>query len=211
MVDMAFDRGVNFFDTANSYADELSEVYLGKALRGRRHKAVVASKFHNPMGDGPNDSGMSRYHIMDAVDASLRRLAMDHIDVYYIHHVDRQTPIEETLRALDDLVRAGKVRYIACSNFEAWRLMDALWTAQCGGLETFACYQPQYNLLVRDIEIELIPACVAKGLGVVTWGPLAGGFLSGKYAPGQRSLTGTRSEGGERTRETSFRKTPARF
>ena len=196
MVDRAFDLGINFFDTANSYADAQSEVFLGKALAKRRRDAVVATKFYNPMGPGPNDSGMSRYHIMQAVDDSLARLDMDHVDLFYIHHVDRQTPIEEMLRALDDLVRSGKVRYIACSNYEAWRLMEALWISRSEGLARFVCYQPQYNLVVRDIELDLIPACAHAGLGVVTWGPLAGGFLSGKYQPGERTLTGTRSEEG---------------
>lgn len=196
MVGEAIDRGINFFDTANSYADAQSEVFLGRALAGRRDEIVVATKFYNPMGSGPNDSGMSRYHIMNAVEASLERLGMDHIDVYYVHHVDQQTPLEEMLRALDDLVRQGKVRYIACSNYEAWRLMEALWISDANGFHRFVCYQPQYNLLVRDIEIDLIPACAYKGLGVVTWGPLGGGFLSGKYAPGQRTLEGTRSEEG---------------
>ena len=196
MVERALDAGINFFDTANSYADAQSEVYLGKALRGRRREAVVASKFYNPMGSGPNDSGMSRYHIMNAVDDSLRRLGMDHLDIYYVHHVDQQTPIEEMLRALDDLVHQGKVRYIACSNYEAWRLVEALWIARANGLSRFVCHQAQYSLVVRDIERDLVPACRHAGLGVVAWGPLAGGFLSGKYRPGERTKPGTRSESG---------------
>lgn len=196
IVDLAFDAGVNFFDTANSYADSASETILGKTLKGRRRDAVVATKFFNPMGSGPNDSGMSRVHIMQAVEESLRRLQMDYIDLYYIHHVDRQTPLEEMLRALDDLVRQGKVRYTACSNYEAWRLMEALWIADANGWARFDCYQPQYSLVVRDIEEELIPVCQLKGLGVVVWSPLGGGFLSGKYQPGERSVTGTRSDEG---------------
>lgn len=197
MVDLAFDAGINFFDTANSYTDTRSEVFTGKALKGRRHEAVVATKFYNPMGKGPNDSGMSRYHIMNAIEASLGRMDMDHVDIYYIHHVDQQTPLEEMLRALDDLVHQGKVRYIACSNFEAWRLMEALWISDANDLARFVCYQPQYNLGCRDIEIDLVPACQFKGVGIVTWGPLGGGFFSGKYKPGERSLAGTRSEGGQ--------------
>jgi aryl-alcohol dehydrogenase-like predicted oxidoreductase len=121
-------------------------------------------------------------------------LQMDWIDIYYMHHVDTQTPLDETLRALDDLVRQGKVRYIACSNYEAWRVMEALWISDSRDWSRFICYQPQYSLIVRDIELELIPLCEYKGLGVVVWGPLAGGFLSGKYLPGQRVLAGTRSE-----------------
>ena len=196
IVDLAFDSGVNFFDTANTYGDGASEVLLGNALKGRRRDAVVATKVFNPFGPGPNDSGMSRVHIMNAVEDSLRRLQTDYLDLYYIHHVDTQTPLEEMLRALDDLVRQGKVRYTACSNYEAWRLMEALWISDSEGWARFDCYQPQYSLVVRDIEEELIPVCELKGLGVVVWSPLGGGFLSGKYRPGQRSVTGSRSEEG---------------
>jgi aryl-alcohol dehydrogenase-like predicted oxidoreductase len=193
IVDLAFDAGVNFFDTANSYSEGLSEVYLGKALKGRRRDAVVATKFSNPMGKGPNDSGMSRLHIMQAIDDSLQRLGMDYVDLYYIHHVDVQTPMEEMVRALDDLVRQGKVRYIACSNYQAWRLMECLWLSDHNNLARFECYQPQYSLVVRDIEEELVPVCQYKGLGIVVWSPLGGGFLSGKYQKGQRTVAGTRS------------------
>jgi len=196
IVDLAFDSGVNFFDTANSYAESRSESILGKTLEGRRGDAIIATKFANPMGHGPNDSGMSRAHIMVAVEESLRRLGTDYIDIYYIHHVDIQTPLEEMLRAMDDLVHQGKVRYTACSNYEAWRLMESLWLSRTNGWEEFACYQPQYSLVVRDIEQEVIPVCQLKGLGVVVWGPLAGGFLAGGYKPGQRSVAGTRSAEG---------------
>jgi aryl-alcohol dehydrogenase-like predicted oxidoreductase len=194
LVDLAMDHGVNFFDTANSYADQLSEVYLGKALKDKRRHAIIATKFFNPVGPGPNDSGMSRVHIMQALEDSLRRLDTDYVDIYYIHHVDTQTPLDEMLRTLDDLVHQGKVRYIACSNYQAWRLMEALWISDHNNLARFACYQPQYSLVVRDIEQELIPLCQYKGLGVVCWSPLAGGFLTGKYKPGQRTQTGSRSE-----------------
>ncbi len=193
IVDLAMDAGVNFFDTADAYGNGQSEVLLGKALQGRRHNVIVATKFFNPMGPNPNDSGMSRVHIMQAIDNSLQRLQMDYVDIYYIHHVDTQAPLEEMLRALDDLVRQGKIRYIACSNYEAWRLMEALWTSDSKGLARFECYQPQYSLVVRDIEQELIPVCQLKGVGVVVWSPLAGGFLTGKYQPGQRTVSGTRS------------------
>lgn len=196
MVDLALDAGVNFFDTANTYGGSQSEIFLGQALQGRRREAVVATKFFNPTGPGPNDSGMSRVHIMNAIEDSLERLQMDYVDVYYIHHVDVQTPLEEMLRALDDLVRQGKVRYIGCSNYEAWRLSEALWISETKNLARFVCYQPQYSLVVRDIEYELLPLCQFKELGVVAWSPLAGGFLSGKYQPGQRLLPGTRSEEG---------------
>lgn len=196
IVDLALEAGINFFDTANSYSNGRSEELLGKALQGRRRGAVVATKFFNPMGSGPNDSGMSRVHIMQAVEDSLRRLQMDYVDLYYIHHVDRETPLEEMLRALDDLVRQGKVRYLASSNYEAWRLMEALWTSDSKNLARFECYQPQYSLVVRDIEQEIMPICRLKGLGVVAWSPLAGGFLTGKYKPGERSVSGTRSDEG---------------
>ena len=194
MVDLALEAGINFFDSADSYGAGESERLLGKALKGRRRGAVVATKFFNPMGPGPNDSGMSRVHIMDAIEESLGRLQTDYVDLYYIHHVDTQTPVEEMLRAMDDLVHQGKVRYIACSNYQAWRLCDALWVSESKGLARFECFQPQYSLVVRDIEQELVPLCREKGLGVVVWSPMGGGFLTGKYRPGERSLAGTRSE-----------------
>jgi aryl-alcohol dehydrogenase-like predicted oxidoreductase len=193
LVGSALDAGVMFFDTANGYNAGASETMLGRALGARRREAVVATKVFNPMGPGPNDSGMSRAHILQAVDDSLRRLGTDYIDLYYIHHVDVQTPLEEMLRAFDDLVRAGKVRYTGCSNYEAWRLMEALWISETKELARFAAYQPQLSLVVRDIEEELVPACALKGLGIVAWAPLAGGYLAGKYQPGQRQMAGTRS------------------
>ena len=194
IVNLAYDAGINFFDTADGYSIGRSEEILGEVLKGRRREAVVATKFFNPMGSGPNDSGMSRVHIMNAIEDSLKRLQMDHVDIYYIHHVDVQTPLEEMFRALDDLVRQGKVRYIACSNYQAWRLCEALWISDSNNLARFECYQPQYSLVVRDIEQELAPLCLDKGLGIVPWAPLAGGFLAGKYKPGQRVVSGTRSE-----------------
>jgi len=196
MVDTAFAGGVNFFDTANSYVGGVSEAMLGNALKGKRHDAVINSKFFNPMGGRPNDSGMSRLHIKQQIEGSLKRLQTDYIDVYYIHHVDHQTPLEEMLRALDDLVREGKVLYTACSNYEAWRLMEALWISDSKGWARFDCYQPQYSLVVRDIDEEIAPACEAKGLGVVAWSPLAGGYLAGKYTPGSLKVQGTRSAEG---------------
>ncbi|MCZ0937023.1 MAG: aldo/keto reductase [Caldilineaceae bacterium] len=196
IVDLAIGAGVNFFDTANSYADSASETILGQVLKGRRRDAIVATKFFNPMGPDVNSSGTSRFHMMHTVEDSLRRLQMDYIDILYIHHVDSQTPLDETLRVLDDLVRQGKVRYTACSNFEAWRLMEAMWLSDHNGWERFAAYQPQYSLVVRDIEQEIVPVCELKGIGVVVWSPLGGGFLTGKYRPGERSHSGTRSEEG---------------
>jgi aryl-alcohol dehydrogenase-like predicted oxidoreductase len=193
IVQTSLDAGVTFFDTADGYSDGASETMLGRALGARRREAVIATKVFNAMGPGPNDSGMSRVHIMNAVEDSLRRLGTDYIDLYYIHHVDIQTPLEEMLRAFDDLVRHGKVRYTACSNYEAWRLMEAVWLSDSKGLARFAAYQPQYSLVVRDIEEELVPACALKGLGMVVWSPLAGGYLSGKYQPGEQSVAGSRS------------------
>jgi aryl-alcohol dehydrogenase-like predicted oxidoreductase len=204
IVDLAFDAGINFFDTADGYGKGRSEEILGKALRGRRREAVVATKFFNPMGPGPNDAGMSRVHIMNAIEDSLRRLQMDHVDLYYVHHTDVQTPVEEMLRALDDLVHQGKVRYIACSNYAAWRLGEALSVSEANGLARFECYQPQYSLVVRDIEQELVPLCLHKGVGIVAWGPLASGYLAGRYRPGQRKVAGTRSESGWAWHERFF-------
>jgi aryl-alcohol dehydrogenase-like predicted oxidoreductase len=193
IVHASLDAGVTFFDTADGYSDGESETMLGRALGKRRRDTVIATKVFNAMGPGPNDSGMSRVHIMHAVEDSLRRLGTDYIDLYYIHHVDIQTPLDEMLRAFDDLVRQGKIRYPACSNYEAWRLMESLWISDSKGLSRFVAYQPQYNLVVRDIEEELVPVCSLKGLGMVAWSPLAGGYLSGKYQPGQHSVAGSRS------------------
>jgi aryl-alcohol dehydrogenase-like predicted oxidoreductase len=196
ILSLSLDAGVNFIDTANTYADGAAETMLGELLGPRRHDVVLATKAFNPTGSGPNDAGMSRLHIMRAVEDSLRRLRTDHIDLYYIHHVDVQTPLDEMLRAFDDLTTAGKIRYAACSNYEAWRLMEALWISDTQHLARFICYQPQYSLVVRDIEEEIIPVCELKGLGVVVWSPLGGGFLSGKYQPGETSRAGARSAEG---------------
>ncbi len=195
ILNMSFDAGINFIDTADGYANAESEKILGRALKERREEIILATKFFNPMGSGPNDSGMSRVYIMRAIEASLKRLQTDHIDIYYIHHVDVQTPIEEMLHALDDLVHEGKVRYLACSNYEAWRLATALGISNANDLNRFECYQPQYSLVVRDIELELIPLCQYHDLGVVIWSPLAGGFLTGKYKPGDLDA-GVQSESG---------------
>jgi aryl-alcohol dehydrogenase-like predicted oxidoreductase len=196
IVERSIEAGVNFFDTANGYSNGQSEIIFGEIMKERRKDVVIATKVFNPMGPGPNDSGMSRVHIMNAVEASLKRLQTDYIDIYYIHHVDTQTPLEEMLRAFDDLVHHGKVRYIACSNYEAWRMMEAIWISDSKGLARFECYQPQYSLVVRDIEEEIIPVCQLKGVGVVVWSPLAGGYLTGKYKPGQHKVSGSRSEEG---------------
>jgi aryl-alcohol dehydrogenase-like predicted oxidoreductase len=148
------------------------------------------------MGHRPNDSGMSRLHIKQQIEGVLKRLQTDYVDIFFIHHVDHATPLEEMLRAFDDLVRDGKVLYTACSNFEAWRLMEALWLSDTHGWERFACYQPQYSLVVRDIDEEIVPALELKGLGCVAWSPLGGGYLTGKYTPGSLKVQGSRSAEG---------------
>jgi len=198
----AVDNGINFIDTADTYDRGHSEEFIGKALKGRRSQVVIASKVGNPMGPGPNDRGTSRYHIMKSIDASLKRLQTDYIDLYQIHVADDKTPIEETLRALDDIVRAGKVRYVGCSNFAAWQLAEALWTSRSNNLVSFVTVQPLYNLFYRQIESELVPCCQAYNIGVIPWGPLAGGFLTGKYRegepiPAEVRLTGQKGRYGE--------------
>ena len=192
VISHALDLGINFIDTADVYNTGRSEEFIGKAIKSKRSKVVIATKFGISTGENPNDYGGSRTHIMDAVDGSLKRLATEYIDIYYIHWPDPTTPIEETLRTLDALVRAGKVRYIACSNFAAWQLCEALWISRANGLESFACVQTRYNLLDRSIESELVPCCQQYGVSVIPWSPLAEGFLTGKYQRGKPLPTGTR-------------------
>jgi aryl-alcohol dehydrogenase-like predicted oxidoreductase len=193
----ALDAGINIFDTADVYGqDGLTERVIGKWFReaGRRDEVVLATKFRFTMGKGPNRSGASRYRIVKTVEDSLRRLQTDRIDLYQIHGQDIETPEEETLRALDDLVRQGKVLYIGCSNYAAYRLVESLWISKTQGLERFVSAQMQYSLVVRDIEREHVPVCREHGLGILPWSPLAGGFLSGKYRKGQAPPAGTRLE-----------------
>ena len=193
VVHQALDLGVTLFDTADVYGPGgLSEEFLGKALKGKRREAIIATKFMGPMGEGPLQSGASRRYILQAVEASLRRLDTDYIDLYQIHFPDVNTPIAETMRALDDLIRSGKVRYIGCSNFASWQVVEAQWVARSGHLSEFVSAQNQYNLLDRRIERELVPACDAYGLGVLPYFPLASGFLTGKYQPGQDAPEGSR-------------------
>jgi aryl-alcohol dehydrogenase-like predicted oxidoreductase len=192
IMDKALDAGVNFFDTADVYGDDgMSERIIGDwfAATGKRDRVVLATKFRFRMGEGPNTTGASRVRIMRAVDASLQRLRTDRIDLYQIHMQDLDTPEDETLRALDDLVRAGKVLYIGCSNYAAYRLSDALWTSEVRGLERYVSLQAQYSLLSRGLERELVPLCREKGLGIMPWSPLAGGFLTGKHTREQRDPT----------------------
>jgi aryl-alcohol dehydrogenase-like predicted oxidoreductase len=192
VINHALDLGINYIDTADMYGQGLSEELIGKAVKNKRSQFIIATKFGYPMGDGPNQSGASRYYIMKAADASLRRLQSDYIDLYQVHLPDPTTPIEETLRALDALVRTGKVRYIGCSNFAAWQLCEALWLSKVNNLHSFVTVQPRYNLLERQIETELVPCCQAYDIGVIPWGPLVGGFLTGKYRKGQEAPSGTR-------------------
>ncbi|HXX48159.1 MAG TPA: aldo/keto reductase [Myxococcota bacterium] len=193
VVAKALDLGVTLFDTADVYGGGgVSEEYLGKALESRRADVVVATKFGMPMGEGPLRRGGSRRWVMQAAENSLRRLGTDHIDLYQIHFPDAGTPIEETLRALDDLVRQGKVRYVGCSNFSGWQVVEAAWTARSAGLAQFVSAQNFYNLLERNVERELVPACNAYGLGVLPYFPLASGLLTGKYQRGVAAPDGTR-------------------
>jgi aryl-alcohol dehydrogenase-like predicted oxidoreductase len=193
VVDKALDLGINFFDTADVYGGRgKSEEFLGKALVGRRRDVIIATKFRSPMGEGPLWAGGSRRYIFDAVDDSLRRLGTDYIDLYQMHFPDRVTPIEETMRALDDVVRSGKVRYVGCSNYDGWQVVEAQWVARTEHGTPFISAQNQYNLLDRRIERELVPVCERYGLGVLPFFPLASGFLTGKYRPGQPPPEGTR-------------------
>ena len=191
-IGLARDAGVNLFDTADVYSGGLSEEILGKALGSDRDQVLVATKVRLPMGDGPNDAGSSRHHIIRSAEASLRRLGTDYIDLYQVHEWDGQTPLEETLQALDDLVRWGKVRYVGCSNYAAWHLMKALWTADRNRLTPFVSNQLYYSLQARDIENEIVPVAIDQGIGILVWSPIAGGLLSGKYRRGVEAPPGSR-------------------
>ena len=192
VVDRALDLGINIIDTANAYGDGASEEYIGRALRGKRHQAVLATKVALPMGPGPNRSGSSRLHIMAEVEGSLTRLGTDYIDLYQLHVWDPGTPIEESLRAVDDLVRQGKVRYIGSSNFAAWQLCEAVWTSRALGLTEISSEQPPYNMLDREVEVDVLPFCDTYGIGILPYFPLANGFLTGKYRRGQPPPAGSR-------------------
>lgn len=198
IIHRALGEGINFIDTANVYNNGESERIVGKAIADRRDAVVLATKARGAMGEGPNDSGASRYHVMNAVEASLKRLNTDRIDLYFVHSPDYTTPIEESLRALDDCVRQGKVRYVACSNFYAWQVMEGLAVSERMNLEKFVCVQPLYNIVNRDIEVELLPLCQKYGIGVVPYSPLARGVLSGKYRSGGALPEGSRAARGDR-------------
>jgi aryl-alcohol dehydrogenase-like predicted oxidoreductase len=193
-IDLALDAGVNLIDTADVYSGGLSEEIIGEVLgsAGRRDRVLVATKARMPMGAGPNDAGLSRHHLIAACEASLRRLRADHIDLYQVHEWDGVTPLEETMGALDDLVRAGKVRYVGCSNYAGWQLVKALGVAERLRLERFVSQQIHYSLQAREAEYELVPAGLDQGVGIMVWSPLAGGLLSGKYRRGERGPEGAR-------------------
>jgi aryl-alcohol dehydrogenase-like predicted oxidoreductase len=185
VIDAAIEHGVTFFDTADQYGSGKSEEMIGNALKGRRHQVVVATKFASPMGEGANNRGASRRHIMEAVEASLTRLQTDYIDLYQLHRPDPDTPIAETLGALDDIVAQGKVRYIGNSNFSGWQIADADWTAREGHMNRFVSAQNHYSLLERGAAHEVTPACQRFGLGLLPFFPLASGLLTGKYKRGE--------------------------
>ena len=209
-VDMCLDAGVNLIDTADVYSGGLAEEITGEVIKGRRDTLLLSSKVRMAMGDGPNDAGLSRQHIIAGCEASLRRLGTDHIDIYHVHEWDGQTRLEETLSALNSLVSAGKVRYLAASNYAGWQLMKALAVADSHGFERFAAQQVYYSLEARDAEYELVPLAVDQGLGILVWSPLAGGLLSGKYRrngspeSGTRQVSGTWNEPPVRTREKLY-------
>lgn len=199
MLNSFVDAGGNFIDTADAYSRGLSEEILGRWLKGKqRHEVVIATKVRWGTRDGANNIGLSRKHILDAVDASLRRLDTDYIDLYQVHMWDPKTPLEETLSTLDGLVRNGKVRYVGVSNFSGWQLQKALDMSHQMAREPFVCLQPLYNLLDREVEWELMPICLNEGLGVIPWSPLRGGWLSGKFRRGMTApVAGTRVEEAE--------------
>ena len=198
VIDHALDVGINLIDTSNSYGRGTSEEYIGRALKGKRAQAIIATKVSSRMGEGPNLAGNSRQHIVREVENSLRRLDTDYIDLYQIHWWDDNTPIEETLRTLDDLISQGKVRYLGNSNFKAWQACEAAWAAKSIGTAPFVSAQPKYSMLDREIEDELVPFCMKYGLGILPYYPLANGFLTGKYRRGQAPPEGARLSANDR-------------
>ncbi len=196
LIDICMEAGVNFFDTADVYSQGAAEEILGKALKGKRDKALISTKATFAMGDGPNDQGSSRYHLIEACEASLKRLGTDHIDVYFMHGFDSITPVEETLSALHTLVQSGKVRYIGCSNFSGWHAMKSLAVSEKYGLSRYVAYQGYYSLIGRDYEWELMPLGLDQGLGLMVWSPLGWGRLTGKIKRGQPLPQGRIQSGG---------------
>jgi len=207
ILDCYLDAGGNFVDTANVYGPSPGETekVVGKILAKKREQVILATKVFGRMGDGPNDQGLSRIHILSEVENSLRRLKTDHIDLYYLHNWDHPTSIEEALRAMDDLLRSGKVLYVGVSNFAVRHMMRSLFIGEQLGLARICCLQAQYSLVERDVEDELLPLCREEGLGFITWGPLGGGFLSGKYAPGSKPSSQTRLVVSKDAQEASWK------
>ena len=197
IIHRAIDLGINFFDTADIYSLGVSEEHVGKALADRRDQGLICTKVGMKMGDRPMEVGLSRHHIIAGVEACLKRLGTDYIDLLQVHAWDANTPLEESMQALNDLVRAGKVRYIGCSNFTAWQLTQSLWISDKRGYASFVSVQPRYSLLDRSIEAELVPACRAFGVGIVPYSPLAGGILTGKYRGGARPAGARGTDGGD--------------
>jgi aryl-alcohol dehydrogenase-like predicted oxidoreductase len=192
IVNTAIEGGINFFDTADVYSEGMSEEILGKALGTNRKNIILATKVRGRTGKGPNEIGLSRHHIIENCNASLKRLGTDYIDLYQVHSFDPSTPMEETLRALNDLVKVGKVRYIGASNHTGWQLMKALSISEKQNLEKYVTLQAYYSLIARDLEYELVPLCLDQKLGILTWSPLGGGFLTGKYRRGKNRPDGAR-------------------
>lgn len=197
LIDICLDRGINFFDTANVYSIGDSEIVLGKALNGKRNQSIISTKATFQMGEHPNDRGSSRFHLLNALNDSLKRLNTDYIDLYMMHGFDRSTPIEETLKTLDNMVRSGKVRYIGCSNFAAWQLMKSLSISEKNNLEKYIVYQGYYSLIGRDYEQELMPLLQDQHLGLMVWSPLGWGRLTGKIRRGKEMKEGRIKAGGD--------------
>lgn len=197
IIDCALDLGINHLDSADAYQKGNSEIVLGNALKGKWDRFFLATKFFHPTGEGINNRGASRYHIHNAVEASLKRLQSDHIDLYYVHRWDSETPLEETLQTLNNLIQQGKVRYIGASNFAAWQLAKANLLADVKGWNAFAAIQSHYHMFERDLEKEIIPYCKSENLAVIPYFPLAGGFLTGKYQKGKPAPAGSRGESNE--------------
>jgi len=206
MVDRFIDAGGNFIDTANVYSHGVSEEITGRAVRKCRDNVVLATKARMPMGEGPNDVGVSRKHLLLQCEASLRRLDTDYIDLYQVHCWDDATPLEETLSTLTDLVRQGKVRYIGVSNFTGWQIVKAAEVSRLRGYERFISLQPQYSMVERHIEWEVVPACLEEGLGIIPWGPLGQGWLTGKYKKGETPPEDTRIGGATDDMEEAWSK-----
>ncbi|WP_019053849.1 aldo/keto reductase [Sphingobium xenophagum] len=196
LIDICLDAGVNFFDTADLYSHGASEEILGAALKGKRDRALISTKAAFRVGEGANDVGSSRYHLVRAAEASLRRLGTDHIDLYFMHGFDATTPVDETLRALDDLITSGKIGYIGASNFSGWHLMKSLATSEKNGLARYVAYQGYYSLVGRDYEWELMPLGIDQGVGLMVWSPLGWGRLTGKIRRGQPIQSGRIASGG---------------